>query len=183
MMHRLMKGFFHKGTIVLASAGIIFMSSVSLHALTAGSRMPGFVLRDYNGVLHYSSDYCGGHVRKPRVLIVDFFATWCKPCKKSLPVIERLYDRYHAKGLQVVLIGFQEGESSLRTFAVSNNLPFTVLMDKYGDTAKDFGVFGLPRTYVIGKDCMVIKQIIGEQPQLESVLEHEIKKALHVRTP
>ena len=157
---------------------IIFFFAGVLYALEPGNKIPDFSLRDCYGSLHYSTDFCGAKAKETKVLIVDFFATHCVPCKKALPVLVKIYEKYKDKGLKVVLVSFQEREKTLREFAEKNAVKFPVLMDKYGETAQGFGVFGLPRTFIIGADCNLKKQIIGEREKLEEILESEIKLIL-----
>ena len=93
-----------------------------------------------------------------------------------MPVLVKIYEKYKDKGLKIVLVSFQEREKTLREFTEKNGVKFPVLMDKYGETAQAFGVFGLPRTFIVGVDCTLRKQIIGEQKDLEKILENEIKQ-------
>ena len=156
---------------------LVFLAG-SLYALEPGKKIPEFSLRDCNGNLHYSTDLCGAKAKETKILIVDFFATHCVPCKKALPVLIKLHEKYKDKGLKIFLISFKEREKTLREFAEKNGVKFPVLMDKYGKTAQAFGVFGLPRTFIVGSDCALKKQIIGEQKNLEIMLENEIKLRL-----
>jgi len=167
--------------ILLAGLAVLFQFVLPAQALNLGEKIPEFSLRDCNGNLHYSTDLCGAKAKEPKVLIVDFFATHCVPCKKALPVLVKIQEKYKDKGLKVVLVSFREREKILREFAEKNGVKFPVLMDKYGDTAKAFGVFGLPRTFIVGSDCTLKKQIIGEQEELEEMLEREIKYNLEHR--
>ncbi len=159
---------------------MILLSS-PLFAIKQGEKIKEFYLRDYNGELHYSRDLCGSKMKKPSVLIIDFFATWCRPCINTLEILKKLNQRYAKKGLKVVLISFQEKEKSIREFVGTNSVPFPILMDKYGEMAKEFGVYGLPRTFIISADCTLKKQIIGELLNLEEVLEKEVKDGLGVK--
>jgi len=158
--------------------GILLCAAQHVLALDVGQKIPDFSLRDCYGNLHYSTDLCGAKAIEPKVLIVDFFATHCVPCKKALPVLIKLHEKYKDKGLKIVLISFKEREKTLREFAEKNGVKFPVLMDKYGETAQAFGVFGLPRTFIAGADCTLKKQIIGERKDLEIMLENEIKLRL-----
>ena len=158
--------------------GILLCVTRHVLALDVGQKIPDFSLRDCYGNLHYSTDLCGAKAKETKVLIVDFFATNCVPCKKALPVLVKIYEKYKGKGLKVVLVSFQEREKTLREFAEKNGVKFPVLMDKYGEVAQGFGVFGLPRTFIVGSDCTLKKQIIGEQKDLEIMLENEIKLRL-----
>ncbi|MDD5223177.1 MAG: TlpA disulfide reductase family protein [bacterium] len=163
--------------LTLAFILLVFLAPV-LFALEPGQKIPGFSLRDYNGIIHYSSDICGEKAKGTKLLILDFFATHCAPCKKALPVLVKIQEKYKDKGLEIVLVSFQEREGTLREFAEKNGVTFIVLMDKYGETAQKFMVQGIPRTFIVGADCTLKKQIIGEQKDLEALLTAEIEKAL-----
>ncbi len=152
----------------------LFLPAI-LFGLKEGDIIREFSLRDYNGTLYYSRDFCGSKVKKPSVLIIDFFATWCGPCRRSVEVFKKLYVKYNKKGLKILLISFREKERAIREFAEANHVPFPMLMDKYGDMAKEFGVFGLPRTFIIKGDCTLKRQITGELFNLEEELERELK--------
>lgn len=153
---------------------------IPLHAsaLKSGEKIKEFSLRDYNGNLLHLKDYCGETVKGKRVLIIDFFASWCEPCKKAFWILTSLYEKYEKKGLRVLIISYQQKERGIREFLKGNNPLFPVLMDKYGDVAREFGVYGLPRTFIIRGDCTLKREIIGELLNLEEVLEKEIREEL-----
>ncbi len=158
---------------------ILLLLPSIVFGLKGGDVIKKFELRDYNGVMHYSTDLCGKDIKGQRVLIIiDFFATWCAPCKRSLEVFKKLHSKYGKRGLKIALISFQEKERAIREFAEANSVPFPILMDKYGEMAKDFGVYGLPRTFIIKGDCTLKRQIIGELQNLEEELEKEIREEL-----
>jgi len=155
-----------------------FLLSATLFALEPGQKIPDFTLRDCNGNLHYSKDLCGAEAKGTKLLIIDFFGTNCAPCKKALPSLVKLHEKYKDQGLKMVLISFQDREKNLRDFAEKSGVKFPVLMDKFGDTAQQFMVQGIPRTFIVGADCTLKKQIIGEQKDLEAVLTADIEKAM-----
>jgi len=162
----------------LFSVLFALIAASPLYAMKLGDKIPQFTLRDYSGALHRSDEFCGSSVKEPRFLIIDFFATWCKPCQRSIPILERLYKKHEKKGLRVVLIGFQEKEKTIRKFAEDHDMAFPILMDKYGEMAHALGVRGLPRTFIVKGDCTLIQQIIGERVNLEDILENEFTKLL-----
>jgi len=152
---------------------LAFIAASPLFAMKLGEKIPQFTLRDYNGALHRSEELCGSNVKEPRFIVIDFFATWCKPCQRSIPILERLFKKHEKEGLRVVLISFQEKEKAIKKFAEDHNVAFPILMDKYGDMAQALGVRGLPRTFIANGDCTLIQQIIGERANLEDILEKE----------
>jgi peroxiredoxin len=153
----------------------ILILATTLYALEPGQKIPDFTLRDCNGNLHYSKELCGAEAKGTKLLIIDFFGTNCAPCKKALPTLVKLHEKYKGQGLKLVLISFQDREKNLRDFAEKSGVKFPVLMDKFGDTAQQFMVQGIPRTFIVGADCTLKKQIIGEQKNLEEILVKEIE--------
>ena len=159
---------------------VLGVAWVFLGIAQVGKQAPPFALRDSTGKMYYLSDYCGAS-KKPqekKILVVNFFATWCKPCKAELPLLEKLWNEKKAKGLDVVSIGFHEDEGKLLPFLKQNPIKIPLLMDRHGVAAEAYGVKGLPRTFLLDKDCMVKKEFRGALPDMETVLRQEIEKLL-----
>ena len=100
-----------------------------------------------------------------RVALV-FFATWCKPCKRGIAMLEEAKDRIRAKGVKVVLVDIEEPPDKVKRYIKESNLTFPIMMDRFGASRKTYlgGEMGggLPRTVVIGKDRKVIA-ILGQE--------------------
>jgi len=148
-----------------------------LFAFKPGEKVKPFELRDIDGNWFRLKDYCD---KKPeeRVIILDFFSTDCAPCIRAIEVLKRVKKKY--KEVEVFLISFKEKEGNLRRF-FKDNMPFKILMDKYGDTAKDYSVWGLPHTIILDGSCVWRDQIIGEVSELEKTLSEKIEKILGVK--
>jgi len=89
------------------------------------------------------------------VILVDFWATWCKPCIHELPNLQKTYQAQHEDGFEVIAISLDTEEDTLRSFVKARDLPWNVIFGGKGwDTplAKQFGVSGIPATFLIGKD-------------------------------
>jgi thiol-disulfide isomerase/thioredoxin len=112
-----------------------------------------------------------------KVTLIDFWATWCGPCKQEIPELQKIYDDYHGKGLEAILIS-QEDQMKISSFASINNLTLPFYMD--GDTSADraFNVTGLPTTYVIGKDGKIVYANVGYGEGIEQELRQAIDRAL-----
>jgi len=151
---------------------IIFSVSVSF-GFDKGEKVKLFELRDIDGNMTYLKNYCGD---KPKfqVIILDFFSTSCAPCIKALEFLKKAKDDY--KDVEVFLISFKEREGSLRRFFEGKEIPLKILMDKYGDEAKNYGVVGLPHTIFIDRNCVWRESIIGEVSDYEKVLKEKIEK-------
>ncbi len=99
---------------------------------------------------------------KGKVVLVNFFATWCLPCQYEMPLMEKLYRAYKAKGFVIVAISVdQAGESVVEPFVEKNRLTYPILLDTKGEGAKKFGVTGLPATFLIGADGFMKGVVYG----------------------
>ncbi|HSU66398.1 MAG TPA: redoxin family protein [Tepidisphaeraceae bacterium] len=112
---------------------------------------------------------------KGKVVVLDFWATWCGPCRASLPHLNKLYNSEKDKGLQVFAVNEQEDKSDAQKFVDETKLDVPVLLDSEGKVGNQYGVTGIPQTVVIGKDGKVKKIMVGFGGE-ESA--QELKKAV-----
>ncbi len=158
---------------------VFILLSPFLLNFKVGERVKPFELRDIDGNWFQLKDYCGDSPKvKVDVIILDFFSTDCSPCKRAIEVLKRIKNEY--KGVEVFLISFKESERGLRKF-FGDNFPFKILMDKYGDTASDYGVIGLPHTVFLDGKCVWMDEIRGEMKEHEKVLREKVEKIIGIR--
>ncbi|MCZ6644664.1 MAG: redoxin domain-containing protein [SAR324 cluster bacterium] len=98
-----------------------------------------------------------------KVVLVNFWASWCAPCREEMPAIERLHRAYGRQGLAVVAINIQELPGRIKRFGERLGLTFPLLLDLDGSIAKQYGVIGLPATFFIGRDGRPVALAIGER--------------------
>ncbi len=118
---------------------------------------PNFTLPDLDGKPHRLSDYRG------KVVLVNFWATWCPPCRAEMPSIEKLYLSLRNKPFAVLAL--DQGESLNQVFAYMGQLSpsptFPVLLDSKSAAAHAFGVMGIPTSYLIDPRGDIVRQAVG----------------------
>jgi len=121
-----------------------------------GMQAPDFTLRNLNGNLEGLSSF------KDKVIILNFWATWCAPCLEEMPAFEKIYRRYRSKGLTVIAVSLDKGDTSkVEKFVDEHSLTFPVLLDLDGIAEKIYPSFTIPFTYVIDKKGIIIARVDG----------------------
>ena len=137
-----------------------------------GSRLPDFATRDLRGRRIASSDLRG------KVVLVDFWATWCQPCKKEMPGYQKLVDRYGPRGFVVIglKLDIMADTEEPRAFArrLGIRYPLAVATDELKN--KFGGIEGLPTTLLYDRNGILRQKIIGFE--YTDVIERELKKLL-----
>lgn len=116
--------------------------------------------------------------RGKKVVILDFWATWCGPCRASLPALARLREEYGPKGLEVLSIDLREDPDTITNYLESESLSLHVLLDKDGSVANAYGVRGIPSMFVIDKQGNMSQKFVGYSAGMEEKLEELIKSLL-----
>ena len=114
---------------------------------------------------------------KGKVVILDFWATWCGPCKMSLPHLDKLYQAEKGNDVHVFAVDEQEDQKDVSQFVQQTKLGVPVLLDRDGKVGEAYGVEGIPQTVVIGKDGKVKKVFVGFSPQLPEQLAKVVEVA------
>jgi len=111
---------------------------------------------------------------KGRVVVLDFWATWCGPCRRWLPIVEQASRDYASKGLAVFAVNERETDSKVRSYLDQQKLDLPVLMDRSGTVGSIYRASSIPLTVVVGKDGFVLRVMVGlhEAEDLKDVL-HE----------
>jgi peroxiredoxin len=96
-----------------------------------------------------------------KVVLLNFWATWCLECRPEMPEFERLHREFSAKGLAVMGVNAREGTATIREYAKELVLTFPLLSDPTGKINSTYGVVGLPTTFLIGRDGRAVALAIG----------------------
>ena len=96
-----------------------------------------------------------------RVVLVNFWASWCAECRPEMPLFERLHRDYAAQGLTVLGINLREGTQVIERYAKQLGLTFSLVLDPKGSVTATYGVIGLPTTFLIGRDGRPVALGVG----------------------
>jgi peroxiredoxin len=98
---------------------------------------------------------------REKVVVVNFWATWCLECRPEMPMFERLHREFGAQGLSVIGINAREGAAAVRVYAKELGLTFPLILDPSGKINSAYGVIGLPTTFLIGRDGRPVALAVG----------------------
>lgn len=127
-----------------------------------------FELQDLAGTTHSLDSYRGS------VVFLNFWATWCAPCRIEMPAMQALHERLaDTAGFAMVAVNLQEDAAQVRGFADELRLSFRILLDSSGEIAATYGARTLPMSYIIDKDGSILARIIGtrswDDPEFEQL--------------
>jgi thiol-disulfide isomerase/thioredoxin len=134
--------------------------------------LPPINLQDFEGKAIPSDQFKGN------IVVLDFWATWCVPCIAEIPALNRLQEKYGAKGVKVVGVALASGDAAeVKPFVGRNKMKYTVLMGD-DDQVYDLNVVAFPTTYLVTRDMKVFRRYIGSGPKKAAELEADIQKLL-----
>jgi thiol-disulfide isomerase/thioredoxin len=155
--------------VFLLTAAVLF-GCTDKGARTGGDAASDFTLQDMSGKNVRLSDYKG------RVVLLDFWATWCPPCRASIPGLEKLHKAYKDKGLVVLAVSLDMGGwDSVKSFIRDNGITYQVLKGT-DDVSDQYQVRTIPMILVLNKEGRITKRYLGFGS--EEDLEKDIKSVL-----
>lgn len=157
-----------RAVIAAISGAIVALNS---HAIEVGNVAPAFALKSIRGVADSTAS-------KGKIVYVDFWASWCVPCKQSFPWMNEMQAKYGERGFEVVAINVDAKQSEADKFLVQTPAKFQVAFDPVGDTPKKFGVKAMPSAVIIGADGRVLHVHAGFRDGDKTALEAAIVAAL-----
>jgi thiol-disulfide isomerase/thioredoxin/outer membrane lipoprotein-sorting protein len=98
---------------------------------------------------------------KGKVVVLDFWATWCGPCRRWMPIVAKAQRDYADKGVQVYAINLRESEAKVREYLGQQKIEVPVLMDRSGSVATDYRASSIPTTVIVGRDGKVVRVLVG----------------------
>jgi len=119
-------------------------------SLVAGAEFPGIEGKSLDGAAVSTATLKG------KVVLVDFWATWCPPCRDEIPRVLAAYEKYHAKGFDVLAVSLDQNEADLKKFVEEKKLPWPQIYEGAEAIAERFGIESIPSTYLLGTDGKII---------------------------
>jgi len=158
---------------VLSAIGVLIVLSgllgMAARPPLVGSPAPEIALQDLQGRDVKLSDLRG------KVVLVNFWATWCKPCKEEMPAMQASYDKLRDKGFVVLAVNELEDTARVAEHIRTHGHTFEVVMDHNNQVANKYGVVGLPASFLIDPQGIVRERISGSL-LTESRIEEMVKK-------
>jgi peroxiredoxin len=107
----------------------------------------------------------GGQARlsglRGKVVFLNFWATWCPPCREEMPSMEALYRRFRGRGLEFLAVDIQEDPEEVSAFMGEHGLSFPAALDRAGRISAEYGVRGIPTTFIIDREGNIIASAVG----------------------
>ncbi|MHB1458907.1 MAG: TlpA disulfide reductase family protein [Armatimonadota bacterium] len=169
---------------LIALTGILLIFAVittAFAALTPGKKAPDFTLKSITGKQVTLKQLRTDPLSKKqlKVILIDFWATWCPPCREEVPLLQKLHQKYSKKGLSVVGISVDDnGAEAVKPFAKEYGLKYNMLLDPTAKIAKKYLIRPIPTTYLIDKQGIIRYVHVGFNSSMEKQLEKEINELL-----
>lgn len=139
-----------------------------------GKKAPDFTLKDINNRPFNLSSLRG------KVVILNFWATWCPPCRAEMPLLNNLYREFRNKGLEVVAISTDRSYTVIKDYMSKNPIDITILIDTDNKVSRQFKVFSIPTTFLIDRNGIIIERYLGEENWTSPEIKKKIKETLGI---
>jgi len=114
-----------------------------------------FTLEALDGKVYTLSDY------KDKVIFLNFWATWCPPCRAEMPSMQKLFESWDKKKFVMLAVNMRESEDKVKAFIEKNGYSFPILLDRNGEVGNKYKVHGIPATYIISDGGQSIVGVVG----------------------
>ncbi|HSQ77710.1 MAG TPA: TlpA disulfide reductase family protein [Nitrospirota bacterium] len=160
-------------TTITVSFFMLLMAPASVFAVMPGVAAPAFTLADVHGNTVTLDSLKG------KVVLLNFWAPWCRSCKEELPDLDGLQKKYSSRGFTVLSICIERSGSAVSGHLQKRPVSFPVLVDKDGKVSEAYFFSGLPASFIIGKDGIIRYRHTGSGKELLKIYEQEINGLLN----
>jgi len=155
------KGFFLVAVLLTATA-----------AWAANDVAPDFSLPDKSGSMVSLQDFDG------QVVLINFWASWCGPCREEMPLLEALHKRYESLGFTMVGVNVEEDSAAAEKFLQGTSVSFPILFDRANSVSKLYDVIAMPSSVIVGRDGTVRYIHHGYEPGNENDYQDQIRQLI-----
>ena len=154
---------------------IILIYLFSFSVLFAGQKISDFKLKDINNHLQSYSK-----VKGEKLTIIDFWATWCKPCIQAIPKLNKIYEDYKDRGVEVIGINTDSPRNAakVKPFAKTYKISYTILRDTNSEIATELNVAVFPTLYIVNSQNEIVFSHTGFRPGDEKQIVAELERLL-----
>ncbi|GAW95796.1 MULTISPECIES: TlpA family protein disulfide reductase [Colwellia] len=146
--------------------------TTNVNALELGKLAPDFTLKSMAGINLNLTEQRG------KIIVINFWASWCGPCRKEMPVLQKFYEKYQDLGVSVWGINVEQENQAGRDFLADLNLTFPILFDDTNTISASYQVEAMPTTIIIDRDGVVRYAFKGYKPGYEKKYAKAIKKLI-----
>lgn len=157
-------------SVAALAVGYVVLRQPSGPVAEIGKAAPDFEL----GVL--GGDYLSLSELRGKVVLLNFWATWCEPCREEMPAMQKVYEKYQEQGFEIVGINLQETEVTVQGFVNQLGLTFPIVYDLTGEVYDTYLVRPMPTSYFVDRDGIIRFLFIG--PMSEEAMEQRIQLLL-----
>jgi peroxiredoxin len=160
--------------ILLCTGALIWVAGGTMYEriVTVGDSAPNFSVVADNGQTVTRSNFGG------KLLVLNFWATWCPPCIQELPSLDAFAQQMKTKGVVVVGISVDKNEQTYRQFLDRARVSFLTARDPEAGISSNYGTFKYPETYVINSDGKVVEKFIGPENWMDAKIIERIQRLL-----
>ena len=163
-----------KRPLIAMSAILALLLARPVLAIENGQQAPDFELPGRSGTLRLA-DFKG------KTVYLDFWASWCGPCRQSFPWMNQMQARYADRGLRVVSINLDQKNEAARSFLQRNPATFDIAFDPAGINPKAYAIKAMPTSVLIGADGKVLMVHSGFRDDESAELERRIRQAMNLK--
>ncbi len=167
--HLVYKSFVQKA---VTSFLLLFLFMTSAQALQIGEKAPDFTLKTIQGENLNLAEQRG------KIIVINFWASWCGPCRKEMPVLQQFYEKYNDLGVSVWGVNVEQENQAGRDFLKGLNLTFPILFDQTNNISATYEVKAMPSTVIIDRDGIIRYVFRGYKDGYEKKYAKAIKKLI-----